>query len=292
MKQNPGAALKLPEVAPSPRAAPRFPGQGTAEVARAGEDASERLVVVDVSAEGMCLERVGEPIPVGIKVSIVPTFWPTSLRPLVAEVVWAALVGRVVARMGVRFVSLSADDRRLLLAHHAGSEGTGSAKCSLTELQSVATSPARFCTAYPHAFLLRLRAPERADRGRTLPPLDRSIHAVQARRLAPSKLIRLGRDGDNEIVIAHRRVSRHHATFERHATTGAYTITDCGSQNRTRVDGLRLRAGVPMELISRSVVDFGGVLYSFLLPSDMYAAIQAARALANAGGEVEGRRPL
>jgi FHA domain len=262
------------------RVAHRYRGRGTAEVTRLGARAHERLVVVDVSARGMCLERVGEPISVGTTVSIAPTFWPRSLDPLVGEVVWAALVGRVVARMGVRFHSLSEDVERLLVLHYAAYDA-GASTCSFEELDAAATSPPRFCTTYPHAFLVRLDAPDSAELRPVFPSLGRGIHAVKGPQGA--RIVRLGRSESNEIVVAHRRISRHHATFERHATTGEYTLLDCGSHNHTRVDGLRLRSGAAAHLVSKSTLDFGGLLFSFLAPADMCAALLAARARAFEG---------
>ncbi len=53
-------------------------------------------------------------------------------------------------------------------------------------------------------------------------------------------LIKIGRAPDNDIVVNHPQVSRHHAVLERTGTT--IKITDLGSTNGTMVNGQRVSA--------------------------------------------------
>ena len=50
--------------------------------------------------------------------------------------------------------------------------------------------------------------------------------------------VRLGRGGDNDIVLADVSVSRHHASIE--AANGAFELKDLNSQNGTFVGGQRI----------------------------------------------------
>ncbi len=57
--------------------------------------------------------------------------------------------------------------------------------------------------------------------------------------------ITIGRDPDNEIVLADRRVSRRHTLIERKGER--YYIQDCGSKNGTFVNGVPIQEPVPLK---------------------------------------------
>jgi hypothetical protein len=54
-----------------------------------------------------------------------------------------------------------------------------------------------------------------------------------------SRVIRIGRHPDNDIIISDPRVSEHHAELRR-TPAGRYSITDLGSRNGTYVNGTRV----------------------------------------------------
>jgi pSer/pThr/pTyr-binding forkhead associated (FHA) protein len=54
-----------------------------------------------------------------------------------------------------------------------------------------------------------------------------------------SRVIRIGRHPDNDIIVSDPRVSAHHAELRR-APAGRYSITDLGSRNGTYVNGTRV----------------------------------------------------
>ena len=91
---------------------------------------------------------------------------------------------------------------------------------------SAATGPRRWSTA-----------------GRRRPP--RAPSSASRRPTAPSRTIEvdgtplaIGRSGDNQLVLADARVSRHHGRLQ--ARRGALVYTDLGSTNGSRVNGIRV----------------------------------------------------
>jgi pSer/pThr/pTyr-binding forkhead associated (FHA) protein len=69
---------------------------------------------------------------------------------------------------------------------------------------------------------------------------------------------RIGRGGDNDVVIDDPAISRAHIRVEREA--GVYRIVDVGSTNGTMLDGVELRPWQPMVLTHGSTVDLGGAV--------------------------------
>jgi len=60
-------------------------------------------------------------------------------------------------------------------------------------------------------------------------------------RLPPQK-ISIGRRADNDVVIEDKQASRYHCTLE--PTDGGYVLSDLGSRNGTRVNGVRVERAV------------------------------------------------
>src|SRR6185437_3841466 len=71
-----------------------------------------------------------------------------------------------------------------------------------------------------------------------------------------SQTRRIGRVPDNDIVVPHLSVSRHHA--ELHATPGGYRIVDLGSHNGTFVNEQRVSAAT---LAEDDTVGFGDTTF-------------------------------
>ena len=67
----------------------------------------------------------------------------------------------------------------------------------------------------------------------------------------------IGRNRDCDLVLAHLTVSRVHARLDR--THDGWLLTDLGSTNGTRVNGWRLRGGVPVR--PGDLVSFGDAVY-------------------------------
>ncbi len=132
-------------------------------------------------------------------------------------------------------------------------------------------SPQEFSTAYPWAFLLAAE-----HRGRA-PQVTAHARAHMVRSLSEANVwqsVSVGRDADCDVVITHRRVSRHHALFERDSRAGDYLLLDRGSHNGTRVDGARLQPMVPRRLRSGMRIDFGGIEFCFLSARDLFERLR------------------
>lgn len=76
-----------------------------------------------------------------------------------------------------------------------------------------------------------------------------------------SPVVRIGRGGENDVVITDDSVSTRHARLE--FDEGAWRITDLGSTNGTSVEGVRLAPEVPTPLHYGATVRFGGVELHF-----------------------------
>lgn len=87
-----------------------------------------------------------------------------------------------------------------------------------------------------------------------------------AARAGPSgeARIRLGRTAENDLVIDHPSISRHHAWFELHPRKAIWQVADAGSRNGTVVNSRRLSARVFQLLGDEAVVGFGDVNAQFL----------------------------
>ena len=82
--------------------------------------------------------------------------------------------------------------------------------------------------------------------------------------LTRSQMI-IGRTEDNDLVINHRSISRHHAKVTRDTETQRYTISDLQSSNGVRVNGQDYGK---VELRRGDVVDLGHVRMRFVEPGE------------------------
>lgn len=76
----------------------------------------------------------------------------------------------------------------------------------------------------------------------------------------------IGRDATNDLVVAQRQVSRHHARFE--CRTGGCTVVDLDSTNGTSINGVHLAPRQPHPLSAEDVLSLGPVELLVTLPSD------------------------
>ena len=74
----------------------------------------------------------------------------------------------------------------------------------------------------------------------------------------PPTVLRIGRGGDNDVVVADLGVSRHHAELRRTAA-GGYEIADLASYNGTFVNGVRITAPTPVG--DRDLIGIGHATY-------------------------------
>jgi len=85
--------------------------------------------------------------------------------------------------------------------------------------------------------------PDDADEDPAAPSVDRR---PTARLPLPAQLMRIGRTGDNDLVVADLSVSRRHAELRKSAS-GSYEIIDLGSHNGTFLNGKRVHSAALSE---------------------------------------------
>jgi hypothetical protein len=84
--------------------------------------------------------------------------------------------------------------------------------------------------------------------------------------------ITVGRDQSCDIAIAHARVSTLHAVFT--LGGGLVFITDAGSKNGTRVNGVKLKPNQPTPVDAGDTVLFGPVSATLWGADDVFAALR------------------
>ena len=81
----------------------------------------------------------------------------------------------------------------------------------------------------------------------------------------------VGRAEDNDVIIPHRCVSRHHAALEVDVSSNTFAVSDVGSSYGSVVDGEPLAKGVKRTLRSGSTIVLGQVVQCvFLTPEHLY----------------------
>jgi ABC-type multidrug transport system ATPase subunit/ABC-type multidrug transport system permease subunit len=118
---------------------------------------------------------------------------------------------------------------------------------------------------------IRTAHPESAA-GRAPPALV--LHA--GRRIPLARELRIGRLADNDVVLDHESVSRHHARIQ--AAPGGYAITDLRSRNGTRLNGERLHGETRM-LANGDTLLIGGEALRFLTGAETHYAGRQPAAL-------------
>src|SRR3954468_17660585 len=78
------------------------------------------------------------------------------------------------------------------------------------------------------------------------------------------RVVRIGRLPDNELVLSHPNVSRHHA--EVRVAGGDFVLTDVASSSGTFVGAARLQANQPCKLESGTVARIGPFELTLIVP--------------------------
>jgi hypothetical protein len=84
--------------------------------------------------------------------------------------------------------------------------------------------------------------------------------------------IAVGQSADNDIVLPEYTVSTHHATFGFDAA--GMSITDLGSLNGTKVDGVLVEPLQPIRIKDRQQIIIGRILFDYLENPSFIAAVR------------------
>ncbi|HVE83682.1 MAG TPA: FHA domain-containing protein [Myxococcales bacterium] len=84
----------------------------------------------------------------------------------------------------------------------------------------------------------------------------------------------IGRSDECNLVVNHDSVSRVHAKLDRDPVTKRWRLTDLGSRLGTKVEGTRLRKGVPELLMDRVHLEVGEVTLRFLMPASFLSYVE------------------
>jgi hypothetical protein len=97
---------------------------------------------------------------------------------------------------------------------------------------------------------------------------------LDVRPLVPRKqgrAVLVGRDRDCDVVLKHARVSKQHAQLSRDG--GLLQVTDLGSKNGTRLNGVRLAPRAPSAVDVGDSLAFGPVTATIWGLDDLFAAM-------------------
>jgi len=101
------------------------------------------------------------------------------------------------------------------------------------------------------------------------------VVGVRQRQLGPQGQVRVGRSGENDLVVKDDTVSSRHAVFQKNDRTGTYDIHDLASMNGTWVNGSRLVVGKSVVLFDGDVIGFGDTVFLFFYPAGLYDVLKA-----------------
>jgi FHA domain len=103
-------------------------------------------------------------------------------------------------------------------------------------------------------------------------PVAKRPGAAAAAAAAPG--VTIGRLGSNDVVLDDSSVSRVHAFVLRDDRTGRWFVTDTGSRNGTRLNGLRLEPNKRALLQDGAELLLGDASLRFFLPEGLWEFIQ------------------
>jgi hypothetical protein len=107
----------------------------------------------------------------------------------------------------------------------------------------------------------------RRRRGGTLALVHRVFPIVKGAPAggAPARPVFVGRTADNDVVIPELSISKRHCAFDLRGRE--VTISDCGSTNGTKLNGVPLDGGAPVPLCGGETVGIGRFTFVFETPA-------------------------
>jgi pSer/pThr/pTyr-binding forkhead associated (FHA) protein len=118
----------------------------------------------------------------------------------------------------------------------------------------------------------------RFHRDELLQENQRPVLPLRQRRPGPQAQITIGRDRDNDVVVADPTISSRHAAFGQNVQTGTITLQDLGSTNGSWVNSRRLVAGRAITLFDGDTLILGDCKFFFFSPGGLYDGLKAALA--------------
>lgn len=97
---------------------------------------------------------------------------------------------------------------------------------------------------------------------------------IGARVNLDKRQITIGRNADNEIVLADTMVSRYHAVIQNDPTTGQLSIVDLGSTNGVVVNDNPIDPGIPQPLQARDSIAIGRSVFKLHIRPAGYVPVR------------------
>jgi hypothetical protein len=105
--------------------------------------------------------------------------------------------------------------------------------------------------------------------------LRTEAHEMRVFRVRPradgGTTLSIGRTRENDLVVNHGSVSKHHADLN--VSEAEITVIDCMSKNGTEIDGVEVKS--PTVIKSGQTLMVGSMPMRFLDPADFFAALTA-----------------
>ncbi len=218
-----------------------------------GTPAPMAFVLADFHPVAAPAPAAPNPVP-AVSAAVAPADKPNSVQRLLTGLFSLILAGGVIWII-VQLIRTRGEPLRQI-ARRAG-----------VEVADPSAAPEVAETVEPPVYALQKRAPELVPEEASLPPKDLPPQAASFGRgpalplsdipallgvqgLAAGSTFALtggdvtvGRDGDNEIVLAENTVSRRHARLLRDSL-GQFTLTDLGSANGVYINGTRVQRAI------------------------------------------------
>ncbi len=103
--------------------------------------------------------------------------------------------------------------------------------------------------------------------------LDQAIYPLIKRKYATTapRLFRVGRTGENDMVMPDYTISRHHAEIQ--IVDDGYVLRDCGATNGVFLNGVRLKKGEDHYIKEQDEIAFARYQFTFVMPNMLYARL-------------------
>ncbi|MBF0587605.1 MAG: FHA domain-containing protein [Magnetococcales bacterium] len=103
--------------------------------------------------------------------------------------------------------------------------------------------------------------------------LDQAIYPLIKRKYASTapRLFRVGRTGENDMVMPDYTISRHHAEIQ--IVDDGYVLRDCGATNGVFLNGVRLKPKEEHHIKERDEITFARYQFTFVFPNLLFARL-------------------